>query len=218
MNIQIDAYKHFSFDLWLTLIKSNPKFKINRNTLLRDFFSIDSSIEKIGETVRYYDLLANRISESTGLHFDANHIYCLILDQFKITFNQSDNQLQEFQKEVDTLFFKYKPVLIDGHIKDLFKKIINQNKTISLLSNTAFITGESLRKLLMDYELSDYFMFQLYSDEIGISKPNHSVFDLVFNKVNDHCRVTKSEVVHIGDNKFADYLGAKNYGFQAILI
>lgn len=70
----------------------------------------------------------------------------------------------------------------------------------------------------MDYELSDYFMFQLYSDEIGISKPNHSVFDLVFHKVNDHCRVTKSEVVHIGDNKFADYLGAKNYGFQAILI
>lgn len=218
MNIQIDAYKHFSFDLWLTLIKSNPQFKINRNRLLRDFFSIDSSIEKIGETVRYYDLLANRISESTGIHFDANHIYCLILDQFKIAFNQSDKQLQEFQKEVDTLFFRYKPVLIDGHIKDLFKKISNQNKTISLLSNTAFITGESLRKLLMDYELSDYFMFQLYSDEIGISKPNHSVFDLVFNKVKDHCRVTKSEVVHIGDNKFADYLGAKNYGFQAILI
>ncbi|MEJ5092347.1 phosphoglycolate phosphatase, partial [Sphingobacterium faecium] len=131
MNIQIDAYKHFSFDLWLTLIKSNPQFKINRNRLLRDFFSIDSSIEKIGETVRYYDLLANRISESTGIHFDANHIYCLILDQFKITFNQSDKQLQEFQKEVDILFFKYKPVLIDGHIKDLFKKISNQNKTIS---------------------------------------------------------------------------------------
>lgn len=218
MNIQIDAYKHFSFDLWLTLIKSNPQFKINRNRLLRDFFSIDSSIEKIGETVRYYDLLANRISESTGIHFDANHIYCLILDQFKITFNQSDKQLQEFQKEVDTLFFKYKPVLIDGHIKDLFKKISNQNKTISLLSNTAFITGESLRKLLMDYELSDHFMFQLYSDEIGISKPNHTVFDMVFNKVNDHLRITKSEVVHIGDNKFADYLGAKNYGFQAILI
>ncbi|UPZ35865.1 HAD family hydrolase [Sphingobacterium sp. PCS056] len=218
MNIQIDAYKHFSFDLWLTLIKSNPQFKINRNRLLRDFFSIDSSIEKIGETVRYYDLLANRISESTGIHFDANHIYYLILDQFKISFNQSDKQLQEFQKEVDTLFFKYKPILIDGHIKDLFKKISNQNKTISLLSNTAFITGESLRKILMDYELSDYFMFQLYSDEIGISKPNHSVFDMVFNKVNDHLRITKSEVVHIGDNKFADYLGAKNYGFQAILI
>ena len=37
---ELYKYKHISFDLWLTLIKSNPEFKSKRNLLFRDFFEI----------------------------------------------------------------------------------------------------------------------------------------------------------------------------------
>lgn len=42
---EFNKYKHISFDLWLTLIKSNPEYKIKRNLLFREFFSVDIAIE-----------------------------------------------------------------------------------------------------------------------------------------------------------------------------
>ena len=37
LELEYSNYKHFSFDLWLTLIKSNPEFKKKRNLLFKDF-------------------------------------------------------------------------------------------------------------------------------------------------------------------------------------
>jgi putative hydrolase of the HAD superfamily len=75
-----------------------------------------------------------------------------------------------------------------------------------------------LRRVLEYYELSDFFSFQLYSDEIGVCKPNNTAFELVFQKIRQQRTIKKKDIVHIGDNQKADYNGAINYGFNAILI
>lgn len=212
-------YKHFSFDLWLTLIKSNPLFKKKRDVAFKEFFSIDASIESVSDVIRYYDRLCNQISEKTGQHIHTHQIYYLILSALKIDLNKvNDDQLEQYYVCSEELFWEYKPRLIFPEINLLFKQIRSEGKTISILSNTAFIKGSALRKLLSHYELSDFFSFQLYSDEMKFSKPNKQVFEYAYESALKHQKLSKKEIAHIGDNRFADYDGAINSGFNAILI
>ncbi|WP_298395226.1 HAD family hydrolase [Flavobacterium sp.] len=219
MKIEYSHYNHLSFDLWLTLIKSNPEFKKKRNILFKDFFEVDFSIEKVTEIIRYYDLLCNNINEKSGLNIDTFEIYYLVLNDLNVNVSEIEiDRLSEFYKEAEILFMKFKPNLIYPKIQLLFKEIVEQEKTISILSNTAFIKGFTLRKLLLHYELDNYFSFQIYSDETGFSKPSKEIFQLVHNEITSLKSIEKKEVLHIGDNKIADYDGAIKYGFDALLI
>ena len=219
MKLEYSEYQHLSFDLWLTLIKSNPEFKKNRNLLFKDFFEVDCAIEKVTEVVRYYDVLCNNINEKTGLNIDTFEIYYLILNALNVNINDIEiEKLSQFYKETELLFMKFKPDLIYPKIKLLFEEIVEQEKTISVLSNTAFIKGVTLRKLMSYYELENYFSFQIFSDETGFSKPNKEIFQLVYNQIEILKSVEKKEVLHIGDNIIADYNGAIEFGFDALLI
>ena len=66
--------------------------------------------------------------------------------------------------------------------------------------------------------MENYFSFQIYSDETGFSKPNKEIFQLVYNQIESLKSIAKKEVIHIGDNKIADYNGAIKFGFNALLI
>lgn len=219
MKIDYQNYSHLSFDLWLTLIKSNPEFKQKRNLLFKEFFEIEHGIDKVNEVVRYYDVLCNSINEKTGSNIDTYEIYYLILSSLNVDLEKNDtNRLLEFYKQTEELFLNYKPVLIYADIQKVFKEVTNQDKSISILSNTAFIRGRVLRKLLEYYDLAEYFKFQIYSDEVGFSKPNMAIFQLVFDEVNKYKKIDKKDVLHIGDNSIADYNGAIQFGFNAHLL
>ncbi|KRB56395.1 HAD family hydrolase [Flavobacterium sp. Root186] len=219
MKIDYKNYSHISFDLWLTLIKSNPEFKKKRNLLFRDFFEANCPIEKVNEVVRYYDVLCNNINEKTGLNLSTYEIYYLILNALEVDLHANGaERLGEFYQETEHLFFEYKPDLIFPDIKLQFEKMVAEGKSINILSNTGFIKGKSLRKLLSHYELTDSISFQVYSDEVGFSKPNNEIFQLVFDQVNNSKKVQKNEILHIGDNSIADYNGAINFGFEAHLL
>ena len=219
LELEYSNYNHFSFDLWLTLIKSNPEFKKKRNLLFKDFFEVDCSIEKVTDVVRYYDVLCNNINEKTGFNIDTFEIYCYILNALNVNINDVEIvKLSQFYKETELLFMKFKPDLIYPKIQLLFEEIVEQEKTISLLSNTAFIKGVTLRKLISYYELENFFSFQIYSDETGFSKPSTEIFQLVHNEIKSLKSIEKKEVIHIGDNKIADYDGAIKFGFDALLI
>lgn len=219
MNLEYKDYSHLSFDLWLTLIKSNPNFKNKRNLLFKDYFEVDLSIEKVNEVVRYYDVLCNNINEKTGLNFDTFEIYLLILNALNVDTEKLEiGKLNEFYKETEILFMENKPNLIYPKIGLLFEEIIEHEKSISILSNTGFIKGRTLRKLLSYYQLENYLSFQIYSDETGFSKPNNKMFELVLEKIRVKKNIEKKEVLHIGDNAVADYGGALKFGFNALLI
>ncbi len=219
MEINIQQHQHFSFDLWLTLIKSNPEFKNKRNLLFKDFFEINCTTDKLSEVVRYYDLLCNNINEKTGLNIDTFEIYYLILNALNVKIDEiGTEKLTQFYDETELLFMKFKPDLIDPKIQLLFQQIVAQGKTINILSNTAFIKGITLRKVLEHYELNRYFSFQIFSDEVAFSKPNSAIFQFVYNEIKSFKSIEKKQVLHVGDNKIADYNGALNFGFDAFLL
>ena len=219
MKIDIDSYEHFSFDLWLTIIKSNPDFKFKRDALFRDFFSIHKEMDEVRKVVRHYDVLFNKISEKTGNHIEREEVFLLMLDALGKDIDTIDeSDLKSFFQEVDELFLSNMPVLLWENIEKILIEIKEKNKTVSILSNTAFIHGDSLRKVLEHLGLAQYFSFMIFSDEVKASKPNFQVFEMVFNKVNDFRKIDKGQILHIGDNIKADHDGAKTFGFNSKLV
>lgn len=215
----VDKYKHISFDLWLTLIKSDPEYKKRRNQLFKDFFSIARPIEEVTSVIRKFDVLTNSINEKVTRNFDTYEIYCLILDYFNVDINSYDlQQLKAFYQQTEDLLLEHKPLLINENIPSFIKYLHDSGTTLNILSNTAFIRGASLRKIIAHYGLHDFFAFQVYSDEIGFSKPGNQIYDHAYGNIQKLGSIGKHEVLHVGDNKVSDYDGALKYGFGAYLI
>ena len=216
---ELYKYKHISFDLWLTLIKSHPEFKAKRNLLYKDFFSIDKPIEEVAAVIRKFDVLTNSINEKVGRNFDTFEIFYFIIDALGIDINNYGRpQLQEFYKHTETLLLEYKPILLHENIPLVLKQIKDEGKTTNILSNTAFIKGSSLRKVLAAHGLNEYFTFQAYSDETGYSKPAMQMYQYAYNEILKLGNIAKHDVLHVGDNAISDYNGAINFGFNAHLI
>ena len=92
---------------------------------------------------------------------------------------------------------------------------------MSILSNTGFIKGVTLRKVLKELNIDQYFDFQLYSDEVGLSKPNPALFNLMIQQIkmfNNEKDVPLNSIVHIGDNPAADIAGADAAGIESFLV
>lgn len=217
-DIDIHNHSHFSFDLWLTLIKSHPEFKAKRVELFSSFFNVNKPIEEVAKVVKYYDDLCNNINEVLGENIDTFEIYLLILGSLNIDLKQINKEkLNDFYLKSEELFLEYKPVIIFENLHQFFDEIKNQGKTINVLSNTGFIKGKTMRKFLINENLDQYIDFHIYSDELNISKPNPLIFQEVKNRVKNQ-NLPMDQILHIGDNPIADYKGAKDFGFNAYLL
>lgn len=198
-----------------------PAIQEKRDQLFQAYFSIDTDPGKVSQVIRYYDLLCNRLSEKLGIHITVQQIYYQILCRLGVNIDAIDTQqLDNFYQQTEQLFMQYKPLLIDPKISQLLHRIQSESKTISILSNTAFIKGSTLRSLLEHYELGQFFSFQLYSDELGYAKPHPVAFEqmLIHTQAIQQRHISPEQIIHIGDNKTADYDGAVKSGIQALLI
>lgn len=212
-------YRHISFDLWLTLIKSHPEFKKKRNLLFKEYFKVDKPIDEIAGIIRKFDVLTNAINEKVGRNFDTYEIYYLMIDAMGVNINDFDsNALDEFYAETENLLMKYKPVLLSENIPQLLSSLEKEGITTNILSNTAFIKGTSLRKVLAHYGLDTVFSFQAYSDETGYSKPSAAMYQYAYDNILKIKQIEKVNILHVGDNILSDYEGAMKFGFNAYLI
>ncbi|WP_394665738.1 HAD family hydrolase [uncultured Chryseobacterium sp.] len=217
-DIDIHNHSHFSFDLWLTLIKSHPEFKAKRVELFSSFFDVKKTIDEVAKVVKYYDDLCNSINEVIGGNVDTFEIYLLILNALEVDVKQlNKDRLNQFYQKSEDLFLEYKPVVIFENLHQFFDEIKNQGKTINILSNTGFIKGKTMRKFLISENLDQYIDFHIYSDEMNCSKPDPKIFQEVKNLLPNQDLDVK-QVLHIGDNPVADYKGAKDFGFSAHLL
>ena len=208
--------KHISFDLWLTLIKSHPEFKQKRSELILKTFDLELfDASSVNAQIRSVDKIFDRYNEISGKKVSAITMYQKILQ--KIVPNGKDIPLESivnFRKQVDQLFLEYPPQFLNDNIPTILFYLIEDNYTLNLSSNTGFIEGEILRKALSKMDVLKYFNFLVFSDEIEVSKPSSYFFQKVYDGVGGD----KKAILHIGDNPKADYQGAKNFGFDALLI
>jgi len=220
----MQLFKHYSFDLWMTLIRSNPAFKTERAKYFHQHFNrLHKTVEELQAIFREIDLMCNEMNEVCGGSISAEEMYLMVI--YRI--NEGKYPLQEVDLprlyvEMDHLFFEFMPSCYDEHTKSVLSQLASEtDATMSLLSNTAFIKGSSLRKLLKMLDLAQYFSFQLYSDEVKMSKPNPALFALMFEQIvgiYDKSAITLIDVLHVGDNPVADERGAISAGMQALLV
>ncbi len=208
--------KNISFDLWMTLIRSHPEFKLKRAELIADTFNIKNiSPKEIDSFIRSVDNVFDRYNMISGKKLSANKMYQKLLE--KLVPEETSVTLDiaiSLRKKADDLFGQYQPVFLNENIPQILSQLKEEGYVLNLSSNTGFIEGETLRTTLANMGILQYFDFLIFSDEINASKPSSHFFQHVY----DHINVPKNAVLHIGDNPKADYQGAKNFGFNALLI
>lgn len=217
-------YQHYSFDLWLTLIRSNPLFKEERTKYFHQKFNHQhKTVEEVAFIFRQVDLMVNAVNEKTGKNLDADEMYFMVISLL----NEGMLLLQDInwialEEEMESLLFKHLPLIYSDETVIMLQHIRqNGENTASILSNTGFIRGKTLRKALKKLNLESYFDFQLYSDEVGMSKPNPEFFKLMLNQITairktEH--VDLNQIIHIGDNEIADVKGANAVGIKSLLV
>ncbi|MFD0752199.1 HAD family hydrolase [Mucilaginibacter calamicampi] len=215
-------YQHFSFDLWLTLIRSNPAFKEQRATYFHQHFNYRNlPLDGVKHTFRQVDIMCNLINEKTGKNIDADEMYLMVLS----IMNDGDARvwqidIEKVYTDMEALVFEYLPqAFCDRTLATLAHIKQNTQATTGILSNTGFIKGVTLRKVLNQIGIDRYIDFQLYSDEVGMSKPNPQLFKMMLDQLSaHHTQIDVTRVIHIGDNAIADVGGAKAVGLQSCLI
>ena len=218
------TYKHYSFDLWLTLIKSNPIFKKERAIFFHKHLnSSDKSLEEVELIFRKVDLMSNAINQKTGKNLDAEEMYLMVIYEINGSNSTFENlDIAWLLQEMEQLFFQYIPTIYNSKTLSTLKKLKEiPNISMSLLSNTAFIKGSTLRIVLEKLEMAHFFDFQLYSDEENMSKPNYKFFTLMIENISHkrpHDNLTFDDIIHVGDNEIADVDGANNFGINSLLI
>jgi putative hydrolase of the HAD superfamily len=193
-------------------------FRQKRDELFRDLFSLNASLESISAHFKKWDTRFTAINEKTGKNLDAEEMLSIVLADLDHTDKFDGRMINEFFQRQEDIFFSYHPKPIEENLPVFLKALKQQDINISILSNTGFIKGKLLRKLMDHLELSQYMSFQLYSDEISFSKPSDEAFSSLLSEARKHRHTDVANILHIGDNSNADVSGANGAGMQSALI
>jgi FMN phosphatase YigB (HAD superfamily) len=207
--------KHYSFDFWNTIAFSNTMFKKERAVYISNILnnavsliSIDAAFHKIGQEYNLLQESGKRVISPADLLEKVLYE----LQPFASHFN-----FEVLIRDIDKLFIDFPP-LIDEHFKDVLASIFASGKTCSITSNTAFISGKTIKQYLKNLGLLKKISFCLFSDEVGYAKPSKEIYEsLHLSAKTFHSNLKASEIIHFGDNKVADYNGASFFGFRSFL-
>ncbi|HVX24447.1 MAG TPA: HAD family hydrolase [Candidatus Saccharimonadales bacterium] len=203
--------KLVSFDLWLTLIKSDGRtFKTLRNAMLQAAFAPDKDVKTFDVMVREQDKQADRIAEERGRDVMFEERVRMVAKAAEAP-QPSADLLDYFYSEQTDLFKRYPPVLIDPKTPDHLARLAEEYQ-LAVVSNTGFIHGKEMRGALEHLEIGQYFSHLIFSNEVGYAKPDARIY----NSLLDASGYQPDQVTHIGDNLRADVAGPQALGMHAI--
>lgn len=217
----MSPYKHYSFDLWLTLIRSNPQFKQQRARIFHQRFNkFGKPLEEVEHIFRQVDLMVNGVNEATGKNIDAEEMYLMVITIINDTkLDLQDIDIHALYRQMEDLVLEYMPLIYCDRTEEVLAYLHGHPEySANLLSNTGFIKGITLRKVLHNLGIGRYFDYQLYSDVVGMSKPNPAFFQLMVEQAMALRPISLNEIIHIGDNPRADIRGAEMVGIGSMLV
>ncbi len=206
---------HYSFDFWNTIVISNPLFKRKRAEYLLNILNQDLTINEVNLAFEKVGKDYNRIVEEGSIILKPVELYKKVLEELNCVIPQ---KLDHLVNEIDQIFLQYPPSISSG-FNDYLEIIIGSKKSISITSNTAFISGSTIKSYLNSIGLAVKFNFFLFSDEVGFAKPTTYIFKKLLSNIREYNPyISKNEIIHIGDNILTDYLGAIKFGIKAFRI
>ncbi len=134
-------------------------------------------------------------------------------DFWQITEDSLDKSMKTFNidtKMKNELLNLYKILSPFQEIPETLKLLKERNFKLAILSNG---TPSLLNELVNNNKLDNLFDDLFSIEEVGIYKPDSSVYDLPIKKY----RIKKNEVAFLSANTW-DVSGAGNYGYQSIWV
>jgi len=105
------------------------------------------------------------------------------------------------------------PAVDDGAPKAL-SALREEGYTLAIVSNTMRTPGATLRKLLEQFGLLRYFAHLVFSDEVGVRKPDPAIFLGALRAVGGD----PATAIHVGDDSMLDVGGARAAGMRVIQV
>lgn len=98
------------------------------------------------------------------------------------------------------------------HIGPTLAALKARGYRVGLISNTGRTWGRFLRPIQDDLGIGKYFDDRIFSDELGVRKPE----PVIFERALEHLELRPAETVHVGDDLVADVSGSRRIGMRAV--
>lgn len=205
------AIKVVSFDFWGTLYRNKVSLRHERLARIRpvlDQHGYDGiPDERIYQAMEDAWVIWDDIWRIEQRTLGARDFLELVFKDLSVQLPEL--ALQTLSYTIQEAVFTPNTVPIDYVIESV--AILAQRCKIGVISDTGVSSGAYLSKLI-DRDHPSIFSFRLYSDELGMSKPQQPIFKRVL-EING---CTPEEVVHVGDLRHTDILGAKQAGMYTV--
>jgi putative hydrolase of the HAD superfamily len=214
--------KALTFDLWDTIIHDDsdepkrkaagkPTKKVERRDLVYSYLSRHEAASRE---------LVDRVYDTADAAFikvwKEYHITWAVEERLGIVFKGLNRDLpaMEFAELVrlhEEMELEIRPDILSG-VKEALEHL-HGKYMLGIISDAIFTPGRALRQILSDAGLLGFFDVFIFSDEIGRSKPDISVFNAAIEAFG----IKPAELVHIGDREHNDIDGPHQAGARAVL-
>lgn len=202
--------KIVSLDFWGTIAVFNPAYSKARTAFLANLFGLSSK-----EADQHYKSIKHALdqkAEAFGTAYTPLSCVKQLLEGRNLTY---DTNAVEVLDAIEQMV-RDNPPIIEEEMFDLLTEAREHGHVVGISSNTNFIRGS----LLLDIFGDLITMFNVHSDEIGVSKPDPDFFRTVIKRAREasgeryYC---PRAMTHIGDNTKCDVAGATRAGMKGLL-
>ena len=205
--------KAITFDCWNTLIYLNDPAATfeHRAERVRQAISrqgLDLPVEGLSRELR--EIWEQTLRQQIELGVDHPPIDQVLQLVARYKLKGDPASIQDLYRAYTEAVLEDPPRLMPGAAEVLQQ--LSRKFKLGLICNTGSTPGAVLRKILQQYQLANFLREKLFSNELGIAKPNPEIFRLALEKMG----VKAEEALHVGDDPVTDILGAHQVGMKTI--
>lgn len=201
-----------SFDIWGTLLRSNAAYRKLQRKVIRDAIGFTGTPKEFHTLAREVYAEIDRDTEQSGRHFGMTERLLRITARSGTTM-PSQEALVGVKSELTELQRAHMPHMTEPGLPELFRTLKASGKLLAVICNTNMTDGAVVHEALAHHGLAPYLDEEIYSNEIGIAKPDPQIFAALAQRF----QIDREQIVHVGDNPITDVQGATTSGFGAIL-
>lgn len=212
--IDVSKIQTISIDFWNTLVDGSNTNERKMQRLDATFqilnpYASDITSFRIEEVIKLGIQYFNVVWENEHRTLSSTEIISHLLNELKLSISTADrNKLLKIFENGILLF----PPALAPDAQIVIPKLSKKYK-LGIISDTHFSPGKVIKQLLQQLGLLTSFSSFAFSDEMGVSKPHHKMFEKIMQDTNS----TQTTTCHIGDMVRTDISGAKAMGIKSIL-
>jgi putative hydrolase of the HAD superfamily len=220
LDLKRPVVRAVTFDIWETLLFEEDGSDFQRKNIrcralveALNRLNVNVSVEQVEQALEgtVSSLLKVWDRNRDVSHPEQIRLFIKHLSKGKIVLN--DESINEVSRAYVLPLFEAPPYL-NPDAQEALDWLKDHRKRIGIICNTGLTPGSALRRFLSDSGVAESFCTMIFSNEVGVRKPDRRIFRLAAVTLG----ASPTEIVHVGDNLKSDVWGAKNAGFRGVYL